>query len=60
MNTVSDNASTPSVNQIGDQVTGTFRCATCDLLIMSPTENDGILVLPECPLCHSETWRRVG
>jgi Zn finger protein HypA/HybF involved in hydrogenase expression len=45
---------------VGDEVTGSFRCAKCDLLITSPTENDGVLVLPSCPLCHSESWRRVG
>lgn len=45
---------------VGDEVTGTFRCAECDLLVHSPTENDGVLVLPACPLCHSESWRRVG
>ena len=45
---------------VGDEVTGSFRCAECDLLVTSPAENDGVLVLPACPLCHSETWRRVG
>lgn len=45
---------------VGDEVTGTFRCAECDLLVHSPAENDGVLVLPACPLCHSESWRRVG
>ncbi len=45
---------------IGDEVTGAFRCAECDLLVTSPAENDGILVLPPCPLCHSGTWRRAG
>ncbi|MBL6633035.1 MAG: hypothetical protein O3B97_02895 [Actinomycetota bacterium] len=45
---------------VGDEVTGSFRCAECDLLVTSPTENDGVLVLPACPLCHSESWRRVG
>jgi hypothetical protein len=45
---------------IGDEVIGRFRCASCDLMIVSPKENDGILVLPSCPLCHSEEWRRVG
>lgn len=44
---------------IGDEVIGQFRCAGCDLLIVSPTENDGVLVLPSCPLCASEDWRRV-
>ncbi len=45
---------------VGDEVTGQFRCAVCDLLIVSPTENDGVLVLPSCPLCASEDWRRVA
>lgn len=45
--------------QVGDEVTGSFRCAACDLLVKSPTENDGILVLPLCPLCGAEEWRRV-
>ena len=45
---------------VGDEVTGSFRCAECDLLVTSPTESDGVLVLPACPLCHSESWRRVG
>ncbi len=45
---------------VGDEVTGSFRCAECDLLVTSPAENDGVLVLPACPLCHSEAWRRVG
>lgn len=44
--------------QVGDEVTGAFRCAECDLLITSPTESDGVLVLPPCPLCNSEEWRR--
>lgn len=61
MNTVSDGTDSHSIRySIGDEVTGTFRCGTCDLLIVSPAENDGVLVLPACPLCHSETWRRVG
>lgn len=47
----------PQVFEIGDEVTGAFRCAECDLLITSPDENDGVLVLPPCPLCHSGTWR---
>ena len=34
--------------------------AACDLLVTSPKENDGILVLGLCPLCGSEEWRRVG
>jgi Zn finger protein HypA/HybF involved in hydrogenase expression len=46
--------------QVGDEVTGTFRCAECDLLVNSPRENDGVLVLGLCPLCGSEEWRRVG
>mgnify|MGYP003346170206 CR=1 FL=1 len=45
---------------VGDEVTGAFRCAECDLLVKSPQESDGVLVLPACPLCHSEQWRRVG
>jgi hypothetical protein len=44
---------------VGDEVTGQFRCVACDLLIVSPKENDGVLVLPACPLCASEDWRRV-
>jgi hypothetical protein len=44
---------------VGDEVIGQFRCAACDLLIISPKENDGVLVLPACPLCASEDWRRV-
>lgn len=50
---------TAQTYQTGDEVTGTFRCNACDLLITSPRENDGILVLPVCPLCASEEWRRV-
>ena len=46
--------------QVGDEVTGSFRCAECDLLVTSPRENDGILVLPICPLCGSEEWRQVA
>jgi hypothetical protein len=46
--------------QVGDEVVGSFRCAECDLLVTSPRENDGILVLSLCPLCGSESWRRVG
>jgi Zn finger protein HypA/HybF involved in hydrogenase expression len=46
--------------EIGDEVTGRFRCMACDLPVVSPKENDGILVLPSCPLCGSETWRRVA
>lgn len=44
--------------QTGDEVTGDFRCAECDLLIHSPRENDGIMSLPVCPLCGAEEWRR--
>lgn len=44
---------------VGDEVTGSFRCAECDLLVNSPEESDGVLVLPACPLCHSESWRRL-
>jgi hypothetical protein len=47
-------------HEVGDEVVGSFRCAECDLLITSPRENDGILVLPLCPLCGSESWRRVS
>jgi hypothetical protein len=55
----------PAVNedelfQVGDEVIGSFRCAECDLLITSPRENDGILVLPLCPLCNGEEWRQVA
>jgi hypothetical protein len=46
--------------EVGDEVIGGFRCAECDLLIRSPSENDGIMVLPTCSLCGSETWRRVA
>ena len=45
---------------VGDEVIGSFRCAVCDLLIVSPKESDGILVLPVCPLCQSEEWRQVA
>ena len=34
--------------------------AECDLLITSPRENDGVLVLPLCPLCNGEEWRQVA
>ncbi|MSO43910.1 MAG: hypothetical protein EXQ74_01155 [Thermoleophilia bacterium] len=56
---MSDTTKETGIFEIGDEVTGAFRCAECDLLVKSPTENDGILVLASCPLCHSETWRRV-
>ena len=46
--------------QVGDEVIGTFRCAECDLLVKSPKESDGILVLPLCPLCDAGEWRRVS
>jgi hypothetical protein len=46
--------------EVGDEVIGSFRCAECDLLITSPRENDGILVLPLCPLCNGEEWRQVA
>jgi hypothetical protein len=45
---------------VGDEVTGRFRCDACDLLIVSPSENDGVLVLPPCPLCDADTWRRAS
>lgn len=53
-------ASHQHLHETGDEVTGRFRCATCDLLIASPTENDGTMSLPPCPLCAGETWRQVG
>ena len=46
--------------RVGDEVTGSFRCAECDLLITSPSENDGVLVLPPCPLCDAEEWRQIS
>jgi hypothetical protein len=46
--------------EVGDEVIGHFRCVDCDLLVKSPDENDGILVLPLCPLCGGERWRRVA
>lgn len=51
---------TSELYSVGDEVTGAFRCAECDLLIHSPRESDGVLVLPPCPLCHSEEWRAAG
>jgi hypothetical protein len=45
------------LHRTGDEVVGAFRCDDCDLLVVSPKENDGTLVLPPCPLCDSETWR---
>lgn len=51
---------TTTLNTTGDEVTGSFRCDACDLLVTSPRENDGVLVLPPCPLCGNETWRRVA
>lgn len=53
------NHATHETFHVGDEVSGTFRCNECDLLITSPRENDGILVLPVCPLCSAEEWRRV-
>lgn len=47
------------VHEVGDEVTGRFRCAACDLLVVSPKEADGLLVLPLCPLCGHDEWRRV-
>jgi hypothetical protein len=47
------------LHHTGDEVTGSFRCGECDLLVTSPRENDGVLVLPPCPLCANESWRRV-
>ena len=46
--------------EVGDEVSGRFRCGACDLLIESPKENDGVLVLPLCPLCGHERWRPVA
>lgn len=46
--------------EVGDEVSGSFRCAECDLYITSPKENDGILVLPICSLCGGTAWRRVS
>jgi len=46
--------------EVGDEVTGRFRCVACDLLIVSPRESDGVLVLPLCPLCQGDGWRRVS
>lgn len=51
-------AQTEPLNEVGDAVVGSYRCASCDLLVQSPKENDGVLVLPPCPLCGGETWRR--
>ncbi len=48
------------LHEVGDAVVGSFRCASCDLLIASPNENDGVLVLPPCPLCAGESWRRIA
>jgi hypothetical protein len=50
---------THELYEVGDSVTGKFRCDACDLLIVSPNESDGVLVLPPCPLCANGTWRRV-
>ncbi len=46
------------LSNVGDEVVGSYRCAACDLLIQSPKENDGVMVLPPCPLCDGEFWRR--
>jgi hypothetical protein len=51
-------STTQELYEIGDSVTGNFRCDACDLLVKSPSENDGVLVLPPCPLCGNGTWRR--
>ena len=51
---------TTELFNVGDEVTGAFRCAECDLLVHSPRENDGVLVLGPCPLCASESWRAAG
>lgn len=51
---------TSGLHHVGDEVTGSFRCDGCDLLVTSPRENDGILVLGPCPLCGNESWRRTG
>ena len=51
---------TTEIYTAGDEVSGQFRCEACDLLVVSPRENDGILVLPPCPLCQTEDWRRVA
>jgi hypothetical protein len=49
---------TDGSHSVGDEVVGTFRCERCDLMVVSPAEADGVLVLPTCPLCGSEGWRR--
>jgi len=46
--------------EVGDEVVGEFRCSECDLLVTSPEEADGILVLPACPLCKSPEWPGAG
>lgn len=51
------NNTTTHVHTVGDEVVGSFRCNECDLFITSPRENDGVLVLPLCPLCGGEEWR---
>ena len=40
--------------QVGDEVIGSFRCASCDLLVDLAAQNDGILVLG---LCHCAAQR---
>jgi len=57
---VSNSTTQAHLHTTGDEVSGRFRCAACDLLIASPRENDGLLVLPPCPLCGNETWRPVA
>lgn len=52
-------ATKAEVHETGEEVRGDFRCAECDLLIRSPKEADGVLVLPICTLCGSELWRRI-
>ena len=55
----------PSVHEeervlVGDEVVGSFRCAECDLLITSPKENDGILVLPHLGGGHPQRGAAVA
>ena len=50
---------TEPLSSVGDEVVGAFRCASCDLLVQSPKESDGVMVLPPCPLCSGREWRRV-
>ena len=53
-------SSAGDLHTTGDEVVGRFRCVECDLLIVSPRENDGVLVLPPCTLCGCEEWRAVS